>query len=156
MNSANAGGNNTDNPGVLKDLGDIGIKLLKEENWTALIAHCQEWTKAEPENDVAWWLLGKAHQSMSCFHEAIEAYRMALSLFPPNVEVWESLIIAYNAVNERDAAIAAVRELRKYDSKKADEYLNFLIAEGKKFDPERNNEYLDRFIAEEKRKREKR
>ena len=128
-------------PEGLEGLGEVGIKLLGEQNWQGLIVHCQQWTKAEPGNFLAWYLLGHAYQSMTCFQEAIQritlfqeaikAYRVAVNLFPGYYSAWESLILAYNALGERDAALEAVRELRKYEPKKADEYLNMLIAERK-------------------------
>jgi len=79
--------------------------LEKQQNWPALIKHCQEWVQAEPNYPFAWQFLGDAHQFSKQFDSAIQAYHQALALNPHVAATWCALVHAYLRKNEVGEAI---------------------------------------------------
>lgn len=59
------------------------IKLLLSQNDTsAAISALERLTESEPENDEAWYVMGKAHWRMGHTREAMSCYARASALNP--------------------------------------------------------------------------
>jgi hypothetical protein len=106
---------------------DRAETLLKAGGGQPLLAHCRQWTQAEPGDFFAWYLLGATYGELGRHREAIEAYRKALLLKPDYPHAWNNLALSYAQLGNRSAAMEALKELRRYDPKKADQLLNVII-----------------------------
>jgi hypothetical protein len=106
---------------------DRAETLLKAGGGQPLLAHCRQWTQSEPGDFFAWYLLGATYGELGRHREAIEAYRKALLLKPDYPHAWNNLAISYAQLGNRSAAMEAVKELQRYDPKKADQLLNVII-----------------------------
>jgi hypothetical protein len=89
---------------------DRADALVKAEGWQGLLAHSRRWTKAEPENDFAWFNLGVAYGIMGRYRECIEASREALRIKPDFASAWGNLGNAYVSLGRHWEAIDAYRE----------------------------------------------
>ena len=47
--------------------------LGKAQDWRGMLAHCRQWTQAEPDSALAWHRLGSAYLMLGRHREAIEA-----------------------------------------------------------------------------------
>ena len=71
--------------------------------------------------------LGIAYGKLGRYREAIEAYREALHLKPDNADAWAKLAIIYARSGNRSAALEAVKELRRYDPKRAERVFDLIV-----------------------------
>jgi cytochrome c-type biogenesis protein CcmH/NrfG len=65
-----------------------------KKGWEArekALSEAQAWTKAEPENELAWDNLGFAYLVTGRYRKAVEAFREVLRLMPDNAEAWKNL-----------------------------------------------------------------
>lgn len=69
--------------------------MEKHEAWPALLDWAQRWTQAEPENALAWYVLGRAYGELKRYPEAIAAYRQDLRLSPEDAFAHNNLGNAY-------------------------------------------------------------
>ncbi len=89
------------------DFFDKVLELQEVEDWNGMVAHCKEWTKAEPGNPDALYGLGVAYSNINRYDDAITAYGKALRINPENAETWYNLGVAYYNLKRYDDAIAA-------------------------------------------------
>ncbi len=106
---------------------DKANDLSNRRDWQGLLAHSEQWTRAEPSNSSAWAWLGVAYSLMGRFREAEDALQVSLRLRPDYAEAWAFLALTYAWSGKRDAAFVAVNELRRYNPKLADQTLNYII-----------------------------
>lgn len=66
-------------------------QLERQQNWRALLALGHHWTKSEPDNASAWFVLGRAYSKTGNTPEAIGAYRRNLQLAPADVFAMNNL-----------------------------------------------------------------
>jgi tetratricopeptide (TPR) repeat protein len=109
-------------PGVSSQAGDTTImarsldwldraKILEsQEDWVGLLDWGQRWTREEPGNPLAWYVLGRANNELSRYSEAIAAYQQNLRLDPADVHAHTSLGNAYRNSQRYHEALNAYRE----------------------------------------------
>jgi hypothetical protein len=85
--------------------------LVKVEDWPSLLTFGRRWTKAEPDNPVAWFNFGLACGRMGRYPEGIEAYRKALRFSPNFASAWGNLGVIYASLGRHHEAIEAYREV---------------------------------------------
>jgi tetratricopeptide (TPR) repeat protein len=56
--------------------------LEEKKDWPGLLDWGKQWAKAEPENSVAWFGIGRAHQNLNQLDPAVAAFRQALRIDP--------------------------------------------------------------------------
>jgi cytochrome c-type biogenesis protein CcmH/NrfG len=87
----------------------------------------RETLRLNPNDALAWALLGSAYGTLNRHQEAIQAYREALRIKPDESSAWYCLGEAYAVSGNRSAALDAVKELRRYHPKWADDLFNEII-----------------------------
>ena len=93
---------------------DQAAALGKARDWAGLLAHSREWTKAEPENPVAWFSLGEAYARMGRHREAIDPFKEALRLKPDLADAWYSLGVAYGKLRRSQEEIEAYQKALRF------------------------------------------
>lgn len=86
------------------------IELENIKNWPAMLTHSLNWTKAQPNSDQAWYVLGLTHNRTKQHIQAISAYQQALRFNPENNAAWYNLGIAYNDSKQHAQAISAYQQ----------------------------------------------
>ncbi|WP_045211260.1 tetratricopeptide repeat protein [Desulfonatronovibrio magnus] len=71
------------------------IALEVKEDWQGVINHALDWTKAVPDDDMAWFQLGFGYIQLGRFSQSIFAYQRALKINPHLAEAWHGLGSAY-------------------------------------------------------------
>ncbi|MBV5327413.1 MAG: tetratricopeptide repeat protein [Chlorobium sp.] len=61
------------------------IALKESKDLEGVVGLCQKWTRAQPENDLAWFNLGLAFYNLNRYDESVYAYRQAIHLNPNSV-----------------------------------------------------------------------
>lgn len=104
------------------------VALEQREDWRGMVDWCRQWSLADPGNAWAQYDLGVAYTNLQHYTDAINAYREALRLRPDLAKAWNSLGIAHAlfANQNQQAALEAVRELRRYDPQAADELFKMI------------------------------
>ena len=113
--------------GVSLGFLDKAVELQDAEDWNGMLAHCKEWTEAEPENSIAWYALGIAYHNINR-HDEIAAYREAVRINPELAEAWNNLGSTYNELDRCDDAIAAHREALRINPELAETWNNLGLA----------------------------
>lgn len=85
-------------------------KLEKNGDWHGLLAWGQQWTQAETDNALAWFVLGRALGQLKQYPEAIGAYRENLRLDPNDKYAHNNLGNAYRASRRYREAMDAYHE----------------------------------------------
>ena len=104
------------------------VELEEAEDWNGMLAHCQKWTKAEPENADAWFSLGLAYSDLGRYDDAIAANREALRINSEDTAAWNNLGSTYNNLGRPDDAIAAYREAVRINPEHASAWYGLGIA----------------------------
>lgn len=77
-------------------------------------ADADKWTlravQMDPADADAWYSLGRIRYTEQRFSDALSCYQQVLNLLPKNVKAENNLGLAYEAVNNTDAAVAAYRK----------------------------------------------
>ncbi|MFO7971449.1 MAG: trypsin-like peptidase domain-containing protein [Desulfobacterales bacterium] len=58
------------------------MALYEAEDWQGMLDWCQKWTKSEPEDALAWLVLGFAYLNLSRYNDAADAHRQAIRIDP--------------------------------------------------------------------------
>ena len=82
-------------------------ELEGENDWPGLLKHAQAWTRAQPQDWMAWAVLGEAYWRLKQTAKAIEAYQQALHINPEYAEAWYNLGVAYGRAGQTAKAIEA-------------------------------------------------
>ena len=94
--------------------------LEAKKDWPGLLAVCEAWVKAQPDNAIAWGALGEAYTGTSQYGEAIEAYHRALEIDPREALAWYVLGVAYGNARRYAEAIEACRQALEIDPQHAE------------------------------------
>ena len=86
------------------------IALEKMGDWQGMLNWCQKWTKSEPKNAEAWYVLGVAYDKHKSYDDAIASYRQAIRINPKHVDAWNNIGVDYNDLNRHNDAIEAYRQ----------------------------------------------
>jgi tetratricopeptide (TPR) repeat protein len=89
---------------------DRAVTLERARDWQGLLAHCRQWTKAEPGNYRAWCYLGLAYSNLRHPSEALRAFREGLRLKPDSFRALHDIGVAYLNLGRYQEAIKAFRE----------------------------------------------
>jgi len=90
------------------------MAIMQTKDWNRLLAYCQAWTKAEPNNADAWFCVGRTYGSK--YHniglgqpaEAASAYQRAVKLNPQSPETWHALGLTYQELGQWKESVAAL------------------------------------------------
>jgi tetratricopeptide (TPR) repeat protein len=85
-------------------------ELERRQNWPDLLTWGRHWTRAEPANATAWFVLARANSELKRYPEAIEAYRQDLSIEPGDVFALNNLGNSYRDNKQFLEALAAYRD----------------------------------------------
>jgi len=107
---------------------DKAAALEKAGDYPGLLAHCRQWTRAEPGDALAWFSLGNAYGELGRHREAVEAYREALRLKPDYADAWYNLGVAYGKLGRHREAVEACREALRLKPDYADAWNNLGVA----------------------------
>lgn len=92
--------------------------LERSRDWRGLLVLGQQWTQAETDNALAWFVLGRALGKLGQYPEAIGAYRRNLLLDPFDIYAHNNLGNIYRATQRYREAMeayhAAVRSSPDY------------------------------------------
>jgi S1-C subfamily serine protease len=102
-------------------------ELTGNQNYHGLLAHSHRWTEATPSHPLAWWYVGFAYQELSRYQEALAAYQEAVHLKPDFSSARYEIGRVYVRLGNRNAAMEAEKELRRYNPQEADRLLNLII-----------------------------
>lgn len=81
-------------PAIIWSVNDASA-LIQKEDWQGLKNFALRWTKAEPQNSIAWNYLGRAYRANEQGTKAIEAYQQAVRINPDYAEAWHGLGSVY-------------------------------------------------------------
>lgn len=115
---------------AMTDWRDRGAKLEAMRDWPTLQDHALKWTKAEPENNMAWFALGLAYRNSFQNTKAIDALRQALHLNPELSEAWYNLGIAYAYLGHSAEELEAYHRALRIDPDYAEAWSNLGYAYG--------------------------
>lgn len=76
-------------------------------------------TAIQPNNELAWYYLGRARFYENRFEDAIKVFEMCLRLKPHDVSAETNLGLAYHGLGREDDAIAAYRQAINWDKQSA-------------------------------------
>ena len=104
--------------GASLEFYDRGFELYEAKDWNGLLVHAQKWTKAEPENSIAWNDLGIAYDNINPRRSdnAIAAFRKALRINPEYAKAWYNLGVTYYGLERYGDTIAAYRKALRINS----------------------------------------
>lgn len=84
--------------------------LVENRDWDGLLGLTRLWTEDDPENPLAWSLLGIANYALKQPVQAIDAYRKALHLKPDDAESWNNMGNAYDQLDQLEMGIQSYQE----------------------------------------------
>ena len=96
---------------------------IDRKDWRGLLGYTQAWTRAEPNNPVAWYGLAMTYRvGLNQPREAADAFRHALALRPEWPQAWAELSAAYSYMPGRPSdvnakVLATLREERQHMSR---------------------------------------
>jgi tetratricopeptide (TPR) repeat protein len=85
------------------------VALQETKDWQGLLDWCRQWSRADPEDYLAWYSLGFAYAKLNRVTDKIEAYRMAVRIKPDFPEAWYALGNTYGELKRYTDAIEAYR-----------------------------------------------
>ena len=89
--------------------------LEQKRDWPGLLSHAWEWTRAQPGEAAALFILGVAYDKSGQVEKAIEAYQQALRIHPENAGAWDFLGNAYGQSGQQAQAIEAYQQAARID-----------------------------------------
>jgi tetratricopeptide (TPR) repeat protein len=96
---------------------------IDRKDWRGLLGYTQAWTRAEPNNPVAWYGLAMTYRvGFNQPREAADAFRRALVLRPEWPQAWAGLSASYSYMPGRPSdvnakVLATLREERQHMSR---------------------------------------
>lgn len=84
-------------------------ELEANNDWTALLAHSEQWTRAESYNDNAWKSRGIALYRTGQTDLSVEAWKQAVRINPDDADVWFLMGAAYTRASRSAQAIEAFK-----------------------------------------------
>jgi len=97
----------------------VAIALNAEQNWQAALHACDRWIEVDPISGEAWAMKGELFNKMLRPLPAVDAYRKALSLYPPKAQatlvIRRSLLALLLAIGELDEARVQLASISESD-----------------------------------------
>jgi tetratricopeptide (TPR) repeat protein len=91
------------------------IDLEIRNDWPGMLAHTLSWTKAQSDNDQAWFGLGNSYYENSQYTQAIYAFQQTLRINPKFANAWFNLGGTYDRIKQYPQAIDAYRQALRID-----------------------------------------
>jgi tetratricopeptide (TPR) repeat protein len=106
-----------DSPGNISQADWLARAAVMERrgDWKNLLGLGQLWTRVEPANANAWFVLGRAYAKVQRHPEAIAAYRQTLELEPGDIHALINLGNLYRAEQQMRAALDSYRAAAQID-----------------------------------------
>jgi tetratricopeptide (TPR) repeat protein len=112
---------------------DQAQQLINTKDWNRVLAYGQAWTRAEPQNSDAWFLVGRAYGS-KYYHIGLErpadaapAFERAAALKPEWPDGWNALAVIQQELGQWDrSAVSLERAVRLAPERT--KYWDFLCA----------------------------
>jgi tetratricopeptide (TPR) repeat protein len=100
------------------------LALIEKKDLIGLITHSLRWTEAQPQEPIAWFILGSAYGESGQFTEAIKAIEQGLSINAKEANAWFILGNAYNESGQYTEAIKAYKQALSIDPENASAWYN--------------------------------
>ena len=104
---------------ALGTFSEAGEKpYMDRKDWRGLLGYNEAWTRAEPNNPMAWYGLGMTYRvGFNQPGDAADSFRRALALNPEWPEAWAQLSAAYSTMPGRhNDVLQALREEQQHMS----------------------------------------
>jgi tetratricopeptide (TPR) repeat protein len=86
-------------------------QYINRSDWRGLLGYTQAWTRAEPNNPLAWYDLGKTYGAgLNQPREAADAFRRAVALRPQWPQAWAMLALNCDQSAQFEAAVVAAKQ----------------------------------------------
>lgn len=106
----------------------LGFAYSNLKLFTEAVDPLRQAIRIDPANATAWELLGRTYCLLRRFTEAIDPLRQAISIDPANAkDALYFLVISYEGLGNRAAALEAVNQLRRIDPAAANSLLDVLV-----------------------------
>jgi tetratricopeptide (TPR) repeat protein len=80
------------------------------KDWSGLMAYCTAWTRADPNDPMAWYYLGQTYGvGLNQPAQAANAFRRAVALKPQWPEAWHALAVTCNQTGQYQEEANAAR-----------------------------------------------
>jgi tetratricopeptide (TPR) repeat protein len=95
--------------------------IINTQDWNRLLAYGQAWTRAEPNNADAWYVVGRAYGSkyynigLGRPADAVQAYQRAVQLNPQLKEGWEMIGLTDEELGQWSGSAAALQHVLQMD-----------------------------------------
>jgi tetratricopeptide (TPR) repeat protein len=111
--------------------------FVRAKDWNGLGQYATAWTKAEPNNPVAWYYLGNNYATgLQQPEAAIPAFQQVVRLDPNRHGAWQTLGVQYMKVKRFEDAVNAFKRATDIDPRKPNYWNNLAAAyrETRQFD----------------------
>jgi tetratricopeptide (TPR) repeat protein len=111
--------------------------FVRAKDWNGLSQYATAWTKAEPNNPLAWYYLGNNYATGLQQPEAsIPAFQQVVRLDPNRHGAWQTLGVQYMKVKRFEDAVNAFKRATEIDPRKPNYWNNLASAyrETRQFD----------------------
>jgi len=95
------------------------------QDWQGLAAYGQRWTKAEPQNPLAWATLGDAYCRLNQMDPSADAFKKAAALSPGDSRPWEALAGCYANLKQFEKSVQAAQMAAKVAPNNGRAWLGF-------------------------------
>jgi tetratricopeptide (TPR) repeat protein len=104
-------------------------RFVRGKDWNGLSQYATAWTKAEPNNPVAWYYLGNNYATGLQQPEAsIPAFQQVVRLDPNRHGAWQTLGVQYMKVKRFEDAVNAFKRATEIDPRKPNYWNNLASA----------------------------
>jgi tetratricopeptide (TPR) repeat protein len=103
--------------------------FVRAKDWNGLGQYASAWTKAEPNNPVAWYYLGNNYATgLQQPEAAIPAFQQVVRLDPKRHGAWQTLGVQYMKVKRFEDAVNAFKRATTIDPSKPNYWNNLAAA----------------------------
>jgi cytochrome c-type biogenesis protein CcmH/NrfG len=104
------------------------VELEGKNDWPGLLKHAQAWTRAQPQDWMAWAALGEAYGWLEQTTKAIEAYQHSLRINSEFAGPWFGLGLNYRREGQTAKAIEAYQQALRINSEYVETWDNLGVA----------------------------
>ena len=114
-----------------EDYFAAGQKYMEQKDYKKAVSRLKKATKQDPNNIVAWRLLGDCYTELENYKKALKAYDEALTLNPDDTETKMHIGFLYGKSDDPTMAINAFKEIvaKNPDNVEAQYYLGVSYAQ---------------------------
>lgn len=108
--------------------GVLGLAYSLLQRYPEALSASREAVRIDPSGG-GWFTVGGTLVQLQRFSEAIEPLRQALRIEPDDANAWTLLVVAFEGAGNRDAALGAIRSLRRIDPAQAERLLKAMSSQ---------------------------